>query len=245
MKSSPHPAEEKDLSWLRTDLPAVSNDIESPSFSRAGNQPSWLRESPEQPAIVAHAPKSARKPVMQWKKPERIVKEEEVDEDCCCCPKDPVLYWFYLYHCMAGLLAVLAVIANCSVLLRCSSWRDAMLYGYGTLFSGIIVATEMDFRAVVSRLRLLDLWLFRGLFYAYVGFITFAGSDPSEHYLFVNAVGVGLFLVGLGYSVMGLLCLKTIVTARGRAQGLGQGAVSAQSEYTEIANDFQITPTKV
>lgn len=35
-----------------------------------------------------------------------------------------------------------------------------------------LLGTEIDWRYVMKRIRILDLWFFRGLFYFYVGFIT-------------------------------------------------------------------------
>ena len=38
--------------------------------------------------------------------------------------------------------------------------------------NGYFHGTEIDWRYVMKRIRILDLWFFRGLFYFYVGFIT-------------------------------------------------------------------------
>eukprot|EP01039_Chlorochromonas_danica_P006450 gene6450-7114_t len=238
--SSDHPPTE--YSWLKTSGPPTHlEDIENRTEEKeASDEPSWLRDSPSPPRAVP-PPRSTRKSVLKYpKSSSTTVRNSDSlhEEDCCCCPRDPVLYWFSLYHIFSGLSGVLAICASITVVIsKHSSWRDMVLYSYGTVFSCIIVALELDFQAVVQRLRLLELWLFRGLFYSFVGFLLFAGSDPLDHVLFVNIVGLLLFLLGLGYSIMGMLCVKSIVAARYESR-------QSTSPYIELTDDFQPSPMK-
>lgn len=70
------------------------------------------------------------------------------------------------------------------------------------IFNHITILHGIDFRFLTSRLRLMELWLFRGLFYSFVGFGTVCASDPDAHSFYANAIGVLMCILGLGYACM-------------------------------------------
>ena len=91
-------------------------------------------------------------------------------------------------------------------------YKDIIMRAYAIMFCVVIVLVEIDWRCVVRRMRILDLWFFRGLFYFFVGFITIEGdktfTDPQDI--------IGLIQIGVGalYIIMGALCIKSIKTQR-------------------------------
>lgn len=136
-------------------LKAEAKDVEAGT-----NQPSWLRETPS-PDVPHTTPfntenKSARKP-LKWKAPEASAAKNSVDveEDCCCCPRDPVLYYFYMYHFVTFLVGLFCIVANVSIIADSRSmWRDRIMHSYMCLFSVVVVAVEigkpMHMRVYVS-----------------------------------------------------------------------------------------------
>ena len=115
--------------------------------------------------------------------PARVsASEHDEDEDCCCCPLDPVLAWFRLFHLISGLVGCASMGANGYILATkdvvSMDYRDIITRGYAIIFCFVVVLAEIDWRYVMRRIRILDLWFFRGLFYFYVGFITL-GAEPT------------------------------------------------------------------
>ena len=112
----------------------------------------------------------------------RVKASEDDDEDCCCCPLDPVLAWFRLFHLISGLVGCASMGANGYILATKDAitmdYKDIVTRTYAIIFCFIVVLAEIDWRYVMRRIRILDLWFFRGLFYFYVGFITL-GNDTS------------------------------------------------------------------
>ena len=64
------------------------------------------------------------------------------------------------------------------------NYRDIITRCYAIVFCVFIVLAEVDWRYIMRRIRILDLWFFRGLFYFYVGFITLGGDNT----FFMNPV---------------------------------------------------------
>jgi hypothetical protein len=111
------------------------------------------------------------------KTPEKENVEAELDEldgDCCFCPLDPILWWFALFTVIAGAVALAGMLINVIYIAKHSDLdpRSILLRVYAAVFCGGIVMIEIDWRFIVSRLRIMDLWLVRGAFYGYVGLIT-------------------------------------------------------------------------
>jgi hypothetical protein len=50
--------------------------------------------------------------------------------------------------------------------------KDAIMRSYALLFCALVVIIEVDWRFVVNKIRFVDWWVLRGLFYTFVGFIT-------------------------------------------------------------------------
>eukprot|EP01031_Cornospumella_fuschlensis_P035646 gene35646-43234_t len=241
--------------WLKEERERVREKESTPLLPKAEakdleagtSQPSWLRESPELPPTTPFngENKSARKP-LKYKAPEIVQPKNSIDleEDCCCCPRDPVLYYFYLYHFITGLVGLFCIVANVSIIVDSRSiWRDKIMHSYLCLFSLVVVAVEIDFRFITSRLRLMELWLFRGLFYSFVGFGTVCASDPDAHSFYANAIGILLCVLGFGYACMEMFCLRSVLSERLQIRNLSHDP--SHSRYSEIINDFSFSPMKL
>jgi len=150
-------------------------------------------------------------------------EDGEVEEDCCCCPMDPVLFGIAVFHFISGLLGIAGVVANIIYLSRpqeTGHYLDIILRSYAVVFCATIVAVELNWRFVMKRLKLLDLWIFRGFFYAYAGLQT-AGKVISLdlHQLMrpEDIVGFALVLSGAMYVCMGGCCIKSVAESKRRA----------------------------
>jgi hypothetical protein len=151
------------------------NSAEFEGDNHNDNLPSWLREEILAGQNNEELTKSNRK--LQYKEPQKKVKKVKQSirsqEDCCCCPLDPVLYWFRVFHFACGLIGLLAFVSNLYILFDIQlDLRDLAIHFYALLFCLIIVATELELNIVLSKLQILDLWVFRGIFYSFVGIIS-------------------------------------------------------------------------
>jgi hypothetical protein len=141
---------------------------------------------------------------------------DEKDDEDCCCPLDPILCWFRLFHTLSGFVGVATAGANGFVIATIDSitmdYRDIIMRSYAVLFCIVIVFVEIDWRCMMRRFRILDLWFFRGLFYFLVGFMTVQGDKTFTQPQDI----VGLVQIGVGalYVLMGVLCIKSIKTQR-------------------------------
>lgn len=156
------------------------------------NKPSWLEETTPlnpnktklQPASERKTMKykpggSTRKSVMPLPASASTMKQKVVtttvsqEEDGCCCPVDPVLYWFRVFHFIAGLIAILTLVSNTSLFFIANlTWRAYVLHGYATTLCLLIISVELEIQVIIAKLKILDLWVFRGLFYSFVGFLS-------------------------------------------------------------------------
>lgn len=151
--------------WLRESASATPTEVQSPQPSSVlineKVQPSWLSGASLEEGGEPSTAKKAKK------------KELVEDATFCCCPRDPVLNWFRMFHLLCGLLGLGSAAINIYVLTNpFIQLIDIVIHGYAILFSLLIVIIETDWRYVVSRIRVMDVWVWRGLFYALVGFMS-------------------------------------------------------------------------
>lgn len=200
------------------------------------NDPSWLRDEPitsgGNPFQISSASMginsgngntdSSEVPLRRERRRRRRSYEDSDDdnlEDCCCCPQDPCLIAFALFHLIAGLLGVAAIGANAYHITQPTEGNrifDIIQRCYIIVFSGIIILTETDWKFLMRRLKLLDLWVFRGFFYAFVGLNTLDLYSPTVETP-ECIVGLSLLACGVMYIIMGALCLKSVAARRKNA----------------------------
>ena len=99
------------------------------------------------------------------------------------------------------------------------SLKELLLQCYDVVFCLLIVVCEVDWRFVMRRLRLLDLWIFRGLFYIFVGLQTLelqinGDVDLDTLSNIDNMVGCLVMLAGVCYMCLGACCIKSVADAK-------------------------------
>ena len=178
-----------ELSWLKGGPKShdSSNSI-SPRPIVKDDTPSWvfedapIDEGKNTPTGRGNPTKlkemKAGKGTIKWKTKNYAHDDDDDGADdssscCCCCPSDPVLFSFQCFHFTSGLTGLAAFVANIYTFWNPNlGTKDAIIRGYTLLFCILIVIVELDWRFVVNKVRFLDYWVLRGLFYTFVGFIT-------------------------------------------------------------------------
>lgn len=100
--------------------------------------------------------------------------KDDEEEDWRCCPSDPVLVCFQCFHFTSGVNGLLALLSNAYAVYTFHDLpiNDLVIHGYAIVFCLLIVCIELDWRYIVSKVKFLDLWVLRGLYYIFVGVIT-------------------------------------------------------------------------
>jgi hypothetical protein len=154
-------------------------------------------------------------------------EELERGEDCCCCPLDPVLIGMSAFHGVCGLLGIAGVAVNAHHILspeEKGKYLDIILRGYSLCFCFVIIVCEIDWRFLMRRFRILDIWLCRGFFYVYAGLQTLDHHfELTENALelggtFNNLVGVLICISGVFYLLMGFCCIKSVAESKRRRE---------------------------
>eukprot|EP00596_Hydrurales_sp_CCMP1899_P006100 CAMPEP_0119036766 /NCGR_PEP_ID=MMETSP1177-20130426/4701_1 /TAXON_ID=2985 /ORGANISM="Ochromonas sp, Strain CCMP1899" /LENGTH=211 /DNA_ID=CAMNT_0006997097 /DNA_START=159 /DNA_END=794 /DNA_ORIENTATION=- len=150
------------------------------------------------------------------RRPLRVQGYDEEEEDCCCFKVDPVLCWFTFFHSLSGCVGLATLAANIYVLARTNraalNYKEIIMRSYACIFCIIIILTETNWRYIMKRIRILDIWFLRGFFYFYVGFITIEGdltfTQPQD------IIGLVQISFGALYILMGILCIKSMKMQR-------------------------------
>ena len=169
-------------------LPKVESNVSNSNAK--SNVPSWALEdnSVDEDDTKSYESKDTRRSIqpinVKWKNkkgqpvPAEIhsgstPKDDDEEEDWRCFPSDPILACFQCFHFTSGVNGLLALVSNAYVYtLHDLPIYDLVLHGYAIVFCLLIVFVELDWRYIVSKVKYLDLWVLRGLFYVFVGVIT-------------------------------------------------------------------------
>jgi len=173
----------------------------------------------------------------------------EYEEDCCCCPADtldPFLWWFWLFRAMCTIDLFVCLMFNLSFLfIKTTSevkrdeqstnstdinLRDYILHIYAAFFCIAGILTELELSCMKHYVRVLQLWIFRGLFYIFTGVLTSCFTNVrsiSGMTIWANTVSILLCALGLIYTIMGLFCVKSRLTQK-------------QNPYTEIRDTSEV-----
>ncbi len=142
----------------------------------------------------------------------------------CCCSMDPLLLGIVFFQGICGCLGIAGVVANIQHITHPvaeGQYQDIIMRAYSMSFCCIIVLCEIDWRFFMRYLRLLDLWIFRGLFYMYAGLQTIDkinGFDADSLSTIGNATGITIIISGVIYMIMGACCVKSIAESRRRLE---------------------------
>eukprot|EP01038_Epipyxis_sp_PR26KG_P010760 gene10760-14451_t len=215
--------------------------------------PSWLLESPKSSSTNLNSdnnnppPSTARKslkPKLTYKQPiPPPIVQTSYDHDlssteccCCCCPDDPILFWFSIYHSIVIFVAIMTLLSNAYALSQIKYPISMIIMRvYAMLFCVIIIGLELDLQLLRMRLRLFDGWFYRGLFYGYVGLISVDNDKLNLTKFTINLTGLALIGIGVIYTIMGLLCIKSLKSNR-------QLKTQQYITITDPADDFASSP---
>jgi len=159
--------------------------------------------------------------------------EKGFEDDCCCCPMDPVLLGIAFFHGICICLGIAGIAVNIHHIMQPNEqglYQDIILRSYSAVFCVIMVFCELDWRWVLRRLRLLDIWFFRGLFYIYIGLQTIdkiGGLTLTALSSFDDMVGVPIIIAGAAYVVLGACCVKSVAESKRRRERM-------QGQYREL-----------
>lgn len=76
--------------------------------------------------------------------------------------------------------------------------------------------TELEWFSFIINSKILSLWFSRGLLYAFMGILSLnqlhEGYEESpNHMLYIQSVSYIFIGIGVGYTIMGLLCLQAVL----------------------------------
>jgi hypothetical protein len=67
----------------------------------------------------------------------------------------------------------IALLSNGYLLcLKVLNWRSILLHCYAVGFCIIILGVELNIAVLVKKLLILEFWIYRGLFYVFIGILT-------------------------------------------------------------------------
>ena len=182
---------EKNLDWLKEDddeekvFLSDQKHIEEESLQeetkdskknyQASDLPSWLKEEMASANnVAAESSKNRPRSTIKYRQPSVKKPPRKTSSSTnWCCPNDPVRAWFRIFHGLCGLIGVLSFISNLYVLFDVPlDIRNIVIHAYALLFCILVVGTELELKILLSRLQFLESWIFRGLFYFFVGVIS-------------------------------------------------------------------------
>jgi len=114
---------------------------------------------------------------------------------------------------VAGFLAALLIIVNAFLVYEHKDKRDTIIRCYIILFSFFIIIIEMNIRSLIAFILVTESWFVRGLLYSFLGIVTTSKDAPSRLSP-ENLAGYAMFVVGVMYIFMSLLCLKRVKDKR-------------------------------
>lgn len=156
--------------------------------------------------------------------------ESETDDDvseegCCGCSIDSILFGITSFHIGCLVLGIVGMATNIYCISRMKeehsvNYQCLILRAYTTCFCIIIIAIEANWRTFTKHIKLLDLWIFRGLFYIYTGLQTMdeiKSVNMNEFSKTENIVGIALLMAGLLYTGLGACCIKSVTESKLRS----------------------------
>ena len=184
------------------------------------------------------------------------------NEDCCCCPMDPILLGIVFFHGICLCLGLSCIAINIHHLTHSFTSeksttghvQDIICRTYMIIFAIIMIICEVDWRFIMRRIRILDLWIFRGFFYIYIGIQTIGNIDEflagisntntgtttttTSSSSLDNMIGTVIVVSGIIYVGLGICCIKSVAENRDKARRDGFGR--AYREIREQDNNVNI-----
>eukprot|EP00903_Cladosiphon_okamuranus_P020289 g18619.t1 len=134
-------------------------------------------------------------------------------------PTSHVLCFFRFLSVLTILLAFVVIGTNCYIIYdqyAVIKARGILLRVYGVVFSIFIILGELEWSRFTKFFGFLKYWPARGLFYIFVGLITWDQTDTtstSSYGTYEDIVAFLMFAVGGIYFLLGLACMRTVKEA--------------------------------
>lgn len=197
---------EAEPSWVRDEPP--QKEVPEPSSSAA---PGWMTPN----AKNGHPDrKTPMKSVMKYKDPQ--VSQPETDSTQSF---DMILLWIKILHIVSVILCIGMTFVNIFLLVKVAlEWNEYVVRVYSILFYLLMALVEFDLQCIVQQVKALQHWIYRGLFYGFLGVITCMLTQknfekcPNLSYLQLgredsttllpNIIGISVMVVGFIYIIL-------------------------------------------
>lgn len=138
-------------------------------------------------------------------------------------PKRRILHKiFILYSIIVAITAVLLGIGNFLVVFYediGDKVNDALSYIISTyllLFTFTVIMVELEWTKFIAKSKILMFWVSRGIIYIFIGVLSLSqnrlyGSSAPFGDEYVNILSYLIMSLGIGYTVMGVLCFQIIL----------------------------------
>jgi len=174
--------------------------------------------------------------------------EESMTQQNELYPKRGILHKiFILYSCIVGLTAALLGIGNFLTVFYedvGTNSNDILRYIISVyllimLFTAVIV--ELEWTLFIAESKLLIFWISRGMIYVFIGVLSLNqnqlyGTKNPFGESFVNVLSYMMMSCGIGYTVMGTLCLQVFLN-RCRFDFKARTHVAGQKKNQAIQDD--------
>ena len=95
------------------------------------------------------------------------------DEDCKCYPSDSFLFTFQCYHFTCGLSGLLAFLSHIYSYTKPNlNVYHILIHTYIAILCLLVLFIELDWRLIIKHLKIMDMWIFGGFFYVFIGLLT-------------------------------------------------------------------------
>lgn len=129
------------------------------------------------------------------------------------------LCFFRMLAILTVLLALVVIGTNCYIIydkFNSLKARGILLRVYGILFCVFVVLAEIEWARFTKYFGFLKYWPARGLFYVFVGLITWdqtGANTESDYGAYEDIISFLMMGVGVIYFFLGLACMRTVKEA--------------------------------
>jgi hypothetical protein len=113
--------------------------------------------------------------------------------------------------------------------------RHLIIQLYDVVLCIAVVLVEMEWTDAIHNLSLLQSWFIRGLCYCFVGLIIYqelGGFNPYHQNTYLQLPSALLIVLGIIYSLMGLLCLKKVRDSK-------------MARYIQLLSHFEVNNVQI
>lgn len=180
--------ETSEPSWLNSNNVNDEDSINTPSKLKIQEShdnkslPSWVLEegiennklnNTEKDKLIQKTKDKKIKIIYNKKNNINDENSHQDDEDCKCYPSDSLLFTFQCYHFTCGLSGLLAFLSHIYSYTKPNlNIYHILMHTYIAILCLLVLFIELDWRLIVTKLKIMDIWIFRGFFYVFIGLLT-------------------------------------------------------------------------